>query len=82
MTKKEQILEMAKIADFQLFDLAGNADDVAKALYKAGYRKVEKVRRETAKVILQKWYCENKAKGNEQDYVLELAYAYGVEVEE
>lgn len=40
------------------------------------------VREETAKEILQVWYRENQAKDEEQDFVLELAEEYGVEVEE
>lgn len=42
----------------------------------------EHIRKETAKEILQCWYNENKALGNEQDYVLELAEKYEVEVDE
>lgn len=40
------------------------------------------IRKEVAKEILQCWYNENKALGNEQDYVLELAEKYGVEMDE
>lgn len=45
-------------------------------------REVARTRKETAKEILQNWYDENKAKGDEQGYVIELAEKYGVEVEE
>lgn len=44
--------------------------------------RVEEAKKQTAKEILQCWYNENKALGNEQDYVLELAEKYGVEVDE
>ena len=55
----------------------------AKEIISEGYRKADEVRKETAKEILQKWYNEDKAtQGDSKDYILEIAYDYGVEVEE
>ena len=87
MTEQEKrIEEMIKIVDevFRgtLHRRIYITDTVCRILYDAGYRKEEEVRREVAKEILQKWYQENEATNFEQDYVLELAYEYGVEVEE
>lgn len=51
-------------------------------LYDCIIHKEEEAQKKTAKEILQAWYNENKAKGEEQDFVLELAEKFGVEVEE
>lgn len=50
-----------------------------KSAYNKGYDDGQKA---MAERLLKAWYRENKALGIDQDYVLEIAYAYGVEVEE
>lgn len=53
MTKQEQIEEMIKlIGDVKPFYV----ETIAEALYDAGYRKIDDVRKETAKVILYMLY--------------------------
>lgn len=90
MTKQEQIEEMIK--------LIGNVkpfyvETIAKALYNAGYRKADEVRKETAREILQTLYDKCYEIDNEyddigighivaDDDILCLAKHYGVEVEE
>ena len=53
--------------------------EYSKSAYNKGYDDGQKA---MAKRLLKAWYRENNALGIEQDYVLEIAYAYGVEVEE
>lgn len=55
---------------------------LAQKYYDIVKRKIDETRKQTAKEILQIWYKDNQAKGEEQDFVLELAEKYGVEVEE
>lgn len=88
MNKKQEKAEMIK--------LIGNVrpfyvETIAKALYDAGYRKVDDVRKETAKEILQTLYNEcyeiNDETGESMgdfvsdDDILCLAKHYGVEVD-
>lgn len=87
MNKKQEKAEIIK--------LIGNVkpfyvETIAKALYDAGYRKVNDVRKETAKEILQTLYDECSEIIDEtgegmgyfvtDDYILCLAKQYGVEV--
>lgn len=87
MNKKQEKAEMIK--------LIGNVkpfyvETIAKALYDAGYRKVDDVRKEMAKEILQTLYDEcyeiNDETGESMGYfvsdddILCLAKQYGVEV--
>lgn len=87
MNKKQEKAEMIK--------LIGNVkpfyvETIAKALYDAGYRKVDDVRKETAKEILQTLYDECSEITDEtgegvgyfviDDDILCLAKQYGVEV--
>ena len=51
----------------------------SESAYKKGYDDGQKA---MAKRLLKAWYRENKAMEISQDYVLEIAYAFGVEVEE
>lgn len=90
MNKKQEKAEMIK--------LIGNVkpfyvETIAKALYDdAGYRKVDDVRKETAKEILQALYDKCSEINDEtgesigyfiaDDDILCLAKQYGVEVEE
>ena len=65
MTEQEQIQEMAKIAEIELMIHFGDgdivdpeerpnqADSISEAFYKAGYRKAEEVRKETARECLK-----------------------------
>lgn len=65
MTEQEQIQEMAKIAEIELMIHFGDGDivdpedrpiqaeSIAEAFYKAGYRKAEEVRKETAREIFE-----------------------------
>ncbi len=65
MNDKEQIEEMAKIAELELMIHFGDGDivepedrpiqaeSIAEAFYKAGYRKAEEVRKETAREIFE-----------------------------
>lgn len=65
MTEQEQIKEMAKIAEIELMIHFGDGDivdpedrpiqaeSIAEAFYKAGYRKAEEVRKETAREIFE-----------------------------
>lgn len=65
MTEQEQIQEMAKIAEIELMihfgggdivepeDRPIQAESIAEAFYKAGYRKAEEVRKETAREIFE-----------------------------
>ena len=65
MTEQEQIKEMAKIAEIELMIHFGDGDivdpedrpiqaeSIAEAFYKAGYRKAEEVRKETARECLK-----------------------------
>lgn len=65
MTEQEQIQEMAKIAEIELMIHFGDGDivdpedrpiqaeSIAEAFYKAGYRKAEEVRKETARECLK-----------------------------
>lgn len=88
MNKKQEKAEMIK--------LIGNVkpfyvETIAKALYDAGYRKVDDVRKEMAKEILQTLYDEcygindetGESMGNfvSDDDILCLAKHYGVEVD-
>lgn len=88
MNKKQEKAEMIK--------LIGNVkpfyvETIAKALYDAGYRKVDDVRKEMAKEILQTLYDECYEINNEtgesmgnfvsDDDILCLAKHYGVEVD-
>lgn len=54
----------------------------AEALYNAGYRKVDDVRKETAKEILQEWADDNSSMGLDNTFVKNIAKKYSVEVEE
>ena len=87
MNKKQEKAEMIK--------LIGNVkpfyvETIAKALYGAGYRKVDDVRKETAKEIMQCLYDKCYEIQNLRECVahitpldiLQLAKHYGVEVEE
>lgn len=87
MNKKQEKAEMIK--------LIGNVkpfyvETIAKALYDAGYRKVDDVRKETAKEIMQCLYDKCYEIQNLRECVahitpfdiLQLAKHYGVEVEE
>lgn len=88
MNKKQEKAEMIK--------LIGNVkpfyvETIAKALYDAGYRKVDDVRKEMAKEILQTLHDECYEINNEtgesmgnfvsDDDILCLAKHYGVEVD-
>lgn len=88
MNKKQEKAEMIK--------LIGNVkpfyvETIAKALYDAGYRKVDDVRKEMAKEILQTLYDQcyeindetGESMGNfvSDDDILCLAKHYGVEVD-
>ena len=65
MNKEEKIKEMAKIAELELMIHFGDGDivdpedrpiqaeSIAEAFYKAGYRKAEEVRKETAREIFE-----------------------------
>lgn len=65
MTEQEQIQEMAKIAEIELMIHFGDGDivdpedrpiqaeSIAEAFYKAGYRNAEEVRKETAREIFE-----------------------------
>lgn len=65
MTEQEQIKEMAKITEIELMIHFGDGDivdpedrpiqaeSIAEAFYKAGYRKAEEVRKETAREIFE-----------------------------
>ena len=46
MTKQEQIEEMAKIVDEMYNVYTTTADDIAEALYNAGYRKIDDLKAE------------------------------------
>lgn len=79
MNKKQEKAEMIK--------LIGNVkpfyvETIAKALYDAGYRRVDDVRKETAKEILQEWADDNSSMGLDNTFVKNIAKKYGVEVEE
>ncbi len=87
MNKKQEKAEMIK--------LIGNVkpfyvETIAKALYDAGYRKVDDVRKETAKEIMQCLYDKCYEIQNLRECVahitpldiLQMAKHYGVEVEE
>lgn len=95
MTKQEQIEEIARVVIGAAISAnSTHIKEFLNNLYDAGYRKAEKVRKETAKEILQTLYdkCFKFVKrkrilGSFTCYVasydiLELAKQYGVEVEE
>lgn len=88
MNKKQEKAEMIKlIGNVKPFYI----ETIAKALYDAGYRKVDDVRKEMAKEILQTLYDEcyeindetGESMGNfvSDDDILCLAKHYGVEVD-
>ena len=94
MTKQEQIEDMAKTACVAcapkaccpLLPNARPCDaalEYAEAIYNAGYRKVDKVRKETAREILSriKLYATD-SKTDLIDLIDEIANANGVEVEQ
>lgn len=103
-TKQEQIEEMAKTSCvacaphnccpiLDKFRPCDAALEYAEAVYDEGYRKVDEVRKETAKEILNDLYFNLKssvqdkvAKSNDYynvaGWVEEIAKEYGVEVEE
>lgn len=90
MTEQEQIQEMAKIAEIELMIHFGDGDivdpedrpiqaeSIAEAFYKAGYRKAEEVRKETAREILGTLYKECLEYGKSTDGVKWIADKYGV----
>ena len=94
MTKQEQIEEMVSImaaSNNPFIDVPIEImPQVAKALYNAGYRKSEEVRKETAKEIFKSFenafslYYPHGILTYEdfQNHFMYLAKQYGVEVEE
>lgn len=96
MNKQEQIEEMAVLGCVRN-PQAHTAEECAKcgfkqgmcnayrhaeALYDAGYRKADEVRKGTAKEILQEWADDNSSMGLDNTFVNNIAKKYGVEVEE
>ena len=94
MTKQEQIKEMVSImaaSNNPFIDVPVEImPQVAKALYNAGYRKAEEVRKETAKEIFKSFenafslYYPHGILAYEdfQNHFMYLAKQYGVEVQE
>ena len=84
MEMNEEIRKMTDIIDYQLGDLAGNAEDAAKALYGLGYRQTNEVRKETVKEILKDIKRMLEKEDEDYCYLLStrIAEKYGVEVEE
>lgn len=89
MTKQEQIEEMIKLIDnVKPFYV----ETIAKALYDAGYRKVDDMRKETAREILDMLYdmgidketleCCRIFDVNGVSLAKQICEKYGVEVEE
>lgn len=87
MDKEREIEEMCEIARKYSEDIAntpyykGVKTDM-EAIYEAGYRKADEVRKETAKEILQAVYNEWFKSETIDLFVKNLAKKYGIEVDE